>query len=99
MRLIDLMPRWVHPKVFTFLCPHCQLILLSCKTAPMDSQTQWDLFDRVYGPDSSHLVVPCDAQSSWVVSGEDFANMTVSPSLDASKSGHWHGFISQGIIA
>jgi hypothetical protein len=31
-----------------------------------------------------------------VVSGSSFADLTLSPSIDASKYGLWHGFITNG---
>lgn len=40
-----------------------------------------------------------DTQHIWDLQGQDdFATLTLSPSIDASKSGHWHGFIVQGEI-
>lgn len=35
---------------------------------------------------------------TWQRSGESFEDMTLSPSVDASASGHWHGFITSGNI-
>lgn len=35
----------------------------------------------------------------WELNGvEDFHNLTLTPSVDASKVGHWHGFITNGEI-
>jgi Family of unknown function (DUF6527) len=34
----------------------------------------------------------------WKRNGETFADLTLAPSIDASKSGHWHGFITNGEI-
>jgi len=42
--------------------------------------------------------VPCDETCQWKWNGKDFDAMTITPSLDASKSGHWHGFITAGAI-
>jgi hypothetical protein len=42
--------------------------------------------------------VPCRDDMAWVISSQDFATMSVTPSLDASASGHWHGFITNGEI-
>jgi hypothetical protein len=32
------------------------------------------------------------------MNGDDFERMTVTPSVDASQAGHWHGFINYGHI-
>lgn len=34
----------------------------------------------------------------WQRSGEDFDTLTLSPSVDASKQGHWHGWIKNGEV-
>lgn len=43
-------------------------------------------------------VVGCKADIAWNFSSFDFETMSVTPSLDASESGHWHGFITNGNI-
>ncbi len=35
----------------------------------------------------------------WTIDGDDFATLSVTPSIDASAHGHWHGFITQGVVA
>lgn len=36
----------------------------------------------------------------WTLHGdEDFRTLTLTPSVDASKAGHWHGFITNGEIS
>lgn len=32
----------------------------------------------------------------WTRRGETFETLTLSPSVDASRAGHWHGFVSGG---
>lgn len=98
MRLVDLMPRWIHPNLFVFLCPHCQGILLSCKNAVMKRSEQWDLIDREFGEDAGHLVVLSRPEFAWTMSGTDFRTMTITPSINAEASGHWHGHITLGEI-
>lgn len=39
-----------------------------------------------------------DAKSLWHREGESFENLTLSPSVDASEFGHWHGFIRNGEV-
>jgi len=34
----------------------------------------------------------------WQRTGETFEDMTLSPSIDASNSGHWHGHITNGEV-
>lgn len=108
MRLVDLMPRWVHPNIFAFLCPHCQSVFLTCKNVPMPTWEQreavqrelmgWD-GDQAHAPEYPIDVVLCKVPMAWNFPiGAPFESMTVTPSLDASASGHWHGFITGGMI-
>jgi hypothetical protein len=98
VKLLDLEPRWIHPNVFIFKCPHCQKDLLTCKNAVMPFQQQHDLFRATFGDDWPALIVGCNDEMAWTFSGNDFETLTVTPSLDASASGHWHGFITNGEI-
>lgn len=41
-------------------------------------------------------VVSCNIGCAWQRTSDDFATMSVTPSLDASAAGHWHGFITNG---
>lgn len=34
----------------------------------------------------------------WTRDGDNFDTLTISPSVDASATGHWHGFIQGGQI-
>jgi hypothetical protein len=100
VKLTDLDPRWLYKnKVFAFRCPHCRTVWLTCKRVPMSSEQQWQIIDKAFGENFSHTVVGSKPQVAWKFSNLDFETMTVSPSLDASASGHWHGFIRQGQIA
>ena len=96
MKLIELEPRWIHPNLFVFKCPHCLKVLLSCKNIVMPEQEQHDLFEKALGEDWNMIVVGCKDKMAWTISNTDFTTMTVTPSLDASKSGHWHGNITNG---
>ncbi len=47
--------------------------------------------------------IDCPVKSAypfkWTVQGEHwFETLTLTPSIDASKQGHWHGFIKDGEI-
>lgn len=96
MRLLELQPRWIHPHVFIFLCPHCRKMLLSCKNIEMTGQEQYKLFSSLGGWRSTHIV-PTKPNCAWQIQGA-LPEITVSPSLDASASGHWHGHITAGQI-
>lgn len=100
MRLLDLEPKWIHPNIFAFKCPHCREVTLTCKNVPMEFLKQWEVFDKEYGPGRwNTILVGTRDETAWSISGTDFSTMTVNPSLDASASGHWHGFIRNGEIA
>jgi len=106
MKLIELEPRWIHPNVFVFLCPHCRKDLLACKNIAMSDGDQFALYEKEFGEDWNTLVVPCNPATVWSISGSvptDIraafpTDLTVTPSIDASASGHWHGHITNGEI-
>lgn len=113
MRLLELDPRWLvvdgRRFGFVFKCPHCQKDWLSCFFVPMPHISGEDYHDCQYAlfatalPDAvCHEIVPCRRDSAWQAEPPadeaTFDNLSVTPSLDASASGHWHGFITNGQI-
>lgn len=104
MRLVDLNPTWIiqdgHRIGFTFKSPIKQEYRQSCFPAPPSTREQLDLFDALHGEDS--IVQPCNPKHRWNIVGgiesSSFETMTVTPSLDGSNGGLWHGFISNGFI-
>ena len=50
-------------------------------------------------PDLSHIQL-CDEDCGWTcsppVAEATFENISIQPSLDGSKGGNWHGFITNG---
>lgn len=40
----------------------------------------------------------CSPKPRWKRMGETFETLTLTPSIDASSSGHWHGFITNGEV-
>jgi hypothetical protein len=99
MRLTDLDPRWGidadiviggvlrhyenrHGMCVSFECPHCRTIRLAV----------W------FANPIDGLPPTDDAKHLWQRTGETFENLTLSPSIDASKDGHWHGFLTNGEI-
>lgn len=96
---MDLMPRWIHPHLFVFLCPHCQGVFLTCKNAVMSRHEQCEVTENDAIGLHGVTVVLCDPEMAWnYPSGADFNTISVTPSLDASASGHWHGTIESGAI-
>ena len=98
MKLTDLEPRYFvhedggHPIGITFDCPHCAETGQRLAIAIHMDGTNFD-------PDPLNLQqIPTD-ERIWTVSGGDsFDNLSLTPSVDASASGHWHGFITNGEI-
>lgn len=113
MRLTDLDPRWFDvPGIGTnrdgisFICPctNCQasgtIRRLGVQFAnpvgsgPLPMMTQKEknrhLFDlRTFDVAPNYL---------WQRTGENFDDLTLTPSVDASASGHWHGWITNGEV-
>lgn len=98
MRLLELNPRWVALESggqrvgLSFDCPHCRtqrLAVLFHHHGRAAIEDQYILAH--HGAD--------DTRHIWDLQGQDdFATLTLSPSIDASKSGHWHGWIQSGEI-
>lgn len=91
MRLTDLDPNFWTAEAgragqgITFLCPCCLTQHLGVWFAnPVDG-----------GPPAPPELSPAPR---WQRSGDTLETLTLSPSIDASASGHWHGFIVDGEI-
>lgn len=98
MRLTDLDPRWVTPDMFIFKNPTGGRFWLSCKRVSMHPCNQIDLAKARY-PDLDDLHIVSGREGhSWAFEGDDFGTLTVTPSIDASASGNWHGHITGGQI-
>lgn len=96
MRLVELEPRWYvategGPRVgFTFNCPHCSSSGVRLGVAVH----QDGLIDPE--PDNPRCYPPGYV---WeMTGGQHWDTVTLAPSVDASSSGHWHGFIQNGEI-
>lgn len=104
MRLIDLHPAWLLKDGkrlgFTFISPTNPKARQSCFPNPPKVSEQIDLFDATHGEDI--MVQPCNPAQHWQIAGgidsATFETMTVTPSLDGSKGGLWHGYITSGEI-
>ena len=83
MRLVDLDPGWFVTDSgrdgmgLTFLCPCCRRQYLGVWFAnPIDG-----------APPAAPGIFPLPR---WLRTGETFDTLTLQPSIDCSKSGHWH---------
>jgi uncharacterized protein DUF6527 len=94
----------------TFLCPCCRQVRLGVAfTNPTDggpphAVTVEDQLRFVHGaeftdsPGDVPIMDVAPGKACWTRFGETFDVLTLSPSVDASRSGHWHGFITGGHI-
>lgn len=100
MKLTDLEPRWITPDIFIFRSPSGRGNLLCCPRVRMNHTEQWELFEKaaLEGCGKNAVVVGWKEDCVWNYAGSDFNTMTVTPSIDASASGNWHGFITNGEI-
>lgn len=97
MKLTDLEPQWITPDLFIFRNPTGGNDWLSCKRVPMTHKEQCEkLWEK---PEcKGRTIVSTVADMAWKFDGNDFSTLTVTPSIDASRSGNWHGFITNGEI-
>jgi hypothetical protein len=106
MKLTDLQPHWISlgsesgdDKLgITFRCPHCpagergETTYLGVWFAqPVDPDKHPDIDWPTY-------MLAHPQEHYWQRSGDNFDTLTLSPSVDASQHGHWHGFIQNGEI-
>lgn len=95
MRLTELNPQWImqrHKRVVgvRFQCPCCretQICILFLN--PPDG-----------GPSQQNDETFCGNNwgNRWARSGLSFEDLTLSPSVDASSTGHWHGHLTNGEV-
>lgn len=103
MKLIELKPKWLNTHIFIFLCPHCRDIWLSCKNIQMSIEDQINIINKECNFEN---VILDNEETCWTIRGSlilgthllSFLDMSITPSIDASKAGHWHGYITNGII-
>lgn len=100
MRLVDLDPRYFvrkeggHPVGITFDCP-------CCVGTPRGSRLAIALHmdGTNFDPDPANAQQFETGDTVWTITaGDDFTNLSVTPSVDASDAGHWHGYITNGEI-
>jgi hypothetical protein len=104
MKLTDLEPEWLTPDVFIFKNPTGGKSWLTCKRVEMTLKEQYQLVYGDWDDEETKTkwcgkrVVFCDLNAAWNFIGNDFSTLTVTSSIDASRSGDWHGFITNGEI-
>ena len=115
MRLVDLAPRWfavpglgTDKDGVTFLCP-CPICLadpsrqvrLGVQFANPVQGGEGVLMRNKDINRHIHELGTFDVPPGflWTRTGDAFETMTLQPSIDASKSGHWHGSITSGVIS
>ena len=105
MRLVDLSPNWLYKggqRVgFIFICPTKPDQSQTCFSVAMRMSEQVKVidenFEEGFYETYAHDIQLCDKNCAWSITGE-FENLTVTPSLDGSAGGNWHGFITDGNI-
>ncbi len=81
---------------FLFLCPHCKVTTLYCAVVGLGAKEQMQLINKAFPKNGGDVVLAKDGLA-WKITGSmAFDAMTVTPSIDASASGHWHGWIKEG---
>ena len=112
MKLIDLAPKWaVDPDILigdravhtpdrrgmgiTFACPHCVAMR---PNAPLERGGVIQFLGVFFknSIDGQPHTDDVPLTRLWLRVGTDFETLSLTPSIDASKSGHWHGFITNG---
>lgn len=98
MKLTELDPHWFvlekgGPRVgVSFDCPHCRHVRIAVPFHHSGRAAMEDGYILAHqgASDSGHI---------WTLgSDEDFETMTLTPSVDASGAGHWHGFVTNGQV-
>lgn len=106
MRLTELDPRWMVLRDggdavgLTFRCPHCPpgergaTTYLGVMFAQTVDRDQLNVDEKEW---PTYMATHPDAKF-WTRTGDTFDTLTLSPSVDVSQHGHWHGFVSQGDV-
>ena len=93
MKLIELDPRWYAlenngPIVgLSFVCPHCMKERLAVAFHEAGKELIEDTYIKAHAPNTKHI---------WLKSNDTFDSLSLWPSVDASATGHWHGFVTEG---
>lgn len=99
MRLTDLEPRWYSARGdharhgITFNCPCCVGTERASRLA-VATHVDGTNFD----PEPDKPQTFRAGETVWAITGSTFEDLSLSPSVDASQHGHWHGHIRNGLI-
>jgi hypothetical protein len=78
-----------------FLCPHCRgCTLLVWLARPMDGGAPIEAAFRQHVVEDGHIHL----DPLWEHTGDTIDTISITPSVDASAHGHWHGFVTNGAI-
>lgn len=103
MRLTDLEPRWLLHEGqrigFMFRSPAKAEFWQTCMLAATERRVQREAIAAAIPSERDRAYVQmCNPASRWNITTDDFATMSVTPSLDGSAGGLWYGFITDGEI-
>jgi hypothetical protein len=103
-RLVDLFAEWIirngRQVGVKFACPSCPQVegavtLCVLFENPPDGGLPWPDDDAICG-NNPVLVEGVRHVLRWARTGETLEMLTLSPSVDCSACGHWHGIVAQG---
>jgi hypothetical protein len=115
LRLVDLNPHWIsewtppdgaltrHGQGVMFDCPHCVRAGIKSSESRM-VRIPVGFKNPIDGGPPFKDEIKADGQARgrplWDRTGDTFETLTLSPSIDASKTheGGWHGFVQNGAI-
>ena len=99
---------------FSFRSPTRSDYRQTCFVAPTPRRTQFEAFWRELGLQNAsederdravtrpNTFQPCKPEAKWEIAGgiaaASFDTLSVTPSLDGSAAGNWHGHITNGEI-
>lgn len=100
MRLTELNPRWVG--IHGWSSDSIYYIGVTFNSPMRPGQRLAVLFTPAIDPDGLAAKYgwgqPFPESKKWSRTGETFDSLTLTPSLDFSAAGDWHGFITNGEI-
>lgn len=104
MRLSELEPKWLWQDGrcmgFIFKSPLKRQFYQTCFFLKVPRRVQWDIVKTNIG-DLEGMVQFCNPACGWKctpMKGVTFENISITPSLDGSRGGLWHGYITNGEI-
>ena len=100
MRLLDLDPRWLvddgRRVGVTFRCPTDPNWWQIIPAEPLDRHQQWRLAKEANGDDCNLQAAGAIWSFEGGIENASFETLSLSPSVDGSRGGLWHGWIRNG---